>query len=286
MAYSVIQSPAENSVDNTNLSSIVNAVFGSSVTAANALLVFVGYGAASARTVALTRGSDVFTQCGTGIYNGGFSFGLRAFVCDNAGAGTTAVSCAFSGGGGTVDSPAIAAIELSGIALTPNAATPGSAEQDSPGTGANALTSGNTGALSAQPAAVFGICWDFLGGTPTAPTAGTGFTGLTPVWEYGTATSAARIEHKRVTATTAVPATYTAVVGGDSYLMLTVALLEGGGGGGGGTPLLNGNNTSGGMVDMSGGMYCQPNRILVPKTRIFVPGMTRRAPRQPTLSQR
>lgn len=56
---------------------------------------------------------------------------------------------------------------------------------------------------------------------------------------------------------------------------------------GGGSGFSNSDRTSGGMVDMSGGMYCKPDRVLVPKApRIFIPGMTRRVPRHPTLSLR
>lgn len=79
--------------------------------------------------------------------------------------------------------------------------------QQTPGTGTDAVTTGNTPALTAQPSLISGFAMDTSGtGTPTN---GTGFTSDGTGWGFG-ATALMRAESKRVTSTAALAATFTA----------------------------------------------------------------------------
>jgi len=227
MAYSVIQQ-AEGSSTSSGISTIATAAFGSAVTAGNQIVVFVATGAASSKTITVSRGSDTVTAAGTVFYNAAQSYEIQAFVIGSAAAGTTAVTANFSG---AINDPSILAIECSG--LTNTVAGSKYAEQDSPGTGADGVTSGNTGTLTTQPCAVFGLGYDITQVAAAPPTAGTGFTSLTACWAFGGGVAWARPEHKRVTATTALPSTFTASDGGSSFMLATVAIAE-----------LTGNNVS------------------------------------------
>ena len=76
----------------------------------------------------------------------------------------------------------------------------------SPGTGADGITTGNTSALSAQPALISAAT--IPTNTVALATAGTGFTSDGVGWSFGGNTGTS--ESKRVTATTALAATFTA----------------------------------------------------------------------------
>lgn len=98
--------------------------------------------------------------------------------------------------------------------------------QNFPTTVADATTSGNTPALSAQPALASGFCMDSSGGA--TPAAGTGFTNDGIGVLFGGATNLVRGESKRVTAISALAATFTAGLN-EAHGSLVAVFLEGGG---------------------------------------------------------
>jgi hypothetical protein len=129
--------------------------------------------------------------------------------------------------------------------------------------------------------------------TPKLGTSPVNFTQFgTSFWDFGggTATKLGILQYANLTnAGTVNPTAGCQETAADEYYMYGVFLADaGGGGGGGGTPQLSsGDYTAGGMATMSGGMACKSGRIHVPAPpRIFVPGMTRRAPRHQPLSLR
>ena len=98
--------------------------------------------------------------------------------------------------------------------------TPAGQFQGSVGTGADAITSGNTTNAN-QPALLVGACQNY--GNNQNPAAGTGFTSTRVDWN--TDVGGCRIEYKTLTTTTAVAATYTGPVT-DSWITLAAAFDE------------------------------------------------------------
>ena len=90
-------------------------------------------------------------------------------------------------------------------------------------TAADTITSGNTSALSSQPALISGFTANITTATDT-PSAGTGFSTLGSVWPQTSDT--ARAEHKRVTATTALAATFTSPGTTVGYATAAAVFLE------------------------------------------------------------
>lgn len=150
---------------------------------------------------------NTFTQIGTDLVTASAQRCAWYFAANCKGGATTftvtySASTRFRG---------IYVAEYSGIATSPflNGTR---AESAAPGTTADAISSGVANATS-QPALVWGFGIDIDGGG--TPTAGTGFTSRTAAWS--SATSLARPEDKRVTATGNVAATFTAAVGTDDH---------------------------------------------------------------------
>lgn len=124
---------------------------------------------------------------------------------------------------GLRDFPAIYVVEFSGIDTTTPLLTAAAQSQIGPGTGTDAVTSGATGTLSAQPATVFGFAFQTTG--IVTPDAGTGYTSLTGVWNFeGSQATSARPMWKHVTATTAVAATATQSSNGNDETAVIVML--------------------------------------------------------------
>ena len=80
--------------------------------------------------------------------------------------------------------------------------------QASPGTGTDAVTTGNM-TPGGQPALVAALAMDSGAGSTTSPSAGTGFTDAGTGWALGTGHDLARAESKRVTSVAAVAGTFT-----------------------------------------------------------------------------
>lgn len=200
-------------------------------TAGSAIVVWVWtYSFSEPQTVTVsdaTGGNDSFTEVGSFTSHNGI-YGLRQFVLLNAAATSTTLRASFSGNS---QYTMIAGIEVLGIAATSAVVGNAAQSQADPGTGTDAISTGNTGTLSGQPAAVLGFHVNGQHFTPT-PVVGTGYTNAGVV-SLG-ASPGGRVQHKRVTATTAVASTATSSAGASSVFNSTVVvLLEGGGGGGG-----------------------------------------------------
>jgi len=98
--------------------------------------------------------------------------------------------------------------------------TPAGQFQTGVGTGADAITSGNTTNAN-QPALLVGACQNY--GNNQNSAAGTGFTSTRVDWN--TDVGGCRIEYKTLTTTTAVAATYTGPIS-DSWITLAAAFDE------------------------------------------------------------
>jgi hypothetical protein len=135
--------------------------------------------------------------------------------------GSISASCTFYG---------ICVLEYSGIDTTTPFVSGEYAQQydSAPGAGTDAITTGNTPALSGSPCAVIGMGNNV---DNNAPSGGTGFTARSNVW-----TDVGQPEDKRVTSTAAVSATWTAQSGqgGNHYLTQVLVLHEASSGGAGG----------------------------------------------------
>jgi len=129
---------------------------------------------------------------GIATYNATSGPWLTAFYLSNCASGITSFTATFNGG--TPSSTNIAVAEYSGIATSSPLVVAGHAEQTTPGTGTDAVTSGNFNVTS-QPALVFGHQCLTNGNSTTTDTPGTGFTqrrNTNNFWQ---------LEDKRVTAT-------------------------------------------------------------------------------------
>lgn len=140
--------------------------------------------------------NDSWTLVGSGVVNG-TADRWRAYYLENVAAGSCTLRVTWSGG---VGSPKFNIVAVSGLAASP-LDTFAENIQVSPGTGTDAITSGLTPTLAAQPAMLLGGSWNYTALDP--PAVGTDFINI------GTDTARNRFEHKRLTATDAVAATFT-----------------------------------------------------------------------------
>jgi hypothetical protein len=224
MAYAFVQQAEEDS-NSTILTALATPAFGSSLTAGNLMVCHVWYGGwASARTVTLSGGgSPTWTQ--ESVVSAGNNY-LHSFYAENVPGGvTTAVTATFST---AVDFPAIYVAEYSGFKTSSARLAFAGQSQATPGTGTDAVTSGLLGTLSEQPAGI--VAFTFNESTSATPSAGTSFTALTAVHDYGGATPGALAEHRRVTATTSVAGTFTTTAGSAVHKTAAWAFSETAGG--------------------------------------------------------
>lgn len=229
MAYTFVQQK-ENSSAGTGQGSIASGATGSNITNNNLLVWVVEYYSGAAKTITFSDTRTLtFVECGN-VFSASKGEGKRwgyALVGSSGGA-TENVTATFSA---SVDFPGIYIAEYSGLA-TVAPFTSGEAVgqiQQAPGTGTDAVTSTATPTLATQPCLVFGFSSNITVGF--APVAGTGFTSRTVVWV--TSDSQSRPQDKRVTATTAVAATWTsqAAHDGDDYSNIVMVFKEAVGGG-------------------------------------------------------
>lgn len=198
------------------------------VTAGNTLIAFAFNGSTTTPvTHSCADAQGTYTeQTGTGLpaTDAGNLIWANVYVLANANAGSHTVTFTSDGGGSVF----VVLIEVGGPAASPVEGAPRGADQVSPGTGADALT---TGALTiAQAVTLLGILNDNSSVTGSdTPAAGTSFTsrqtgnnGIIGVW---------RVESRGVAANTAV--TGTAVTGTDDFITLGIAVKNPAGGGGG-----------------------------------------------------
>jgi len=176
------------------------------VTKMNTLVVFVTYGSGGG-TGTVTCSSDIdgsFTQTGITNPNQNDAAHTQAntiFYFVNSLGGQATVTVTWTGV--TPNWVSMWVEEISGISPTTNVVGVGN-QQATPTTSADATTSTNI-----SPTKASGVLIGFSQETQTitgAPNAGTGF-----VSDFVDATTAARIEHKTVSSTTALAATFTAL---------------------------------------------------------------------------
>ena len=177
-------------------------------------VVWVTVGGAS--TITVTDGTNTYTQVGSQVTAS--SGDVQAvFECASCAAGTFTVQANF----GTSNAfRGIAVHRFSG--LTGSGSLVGAA-QTAPGTGADGLSSGNLTPAS-QPALLLGIATDFNGSTVNV---GTGFTSSAVYTNVDTANGSYTVsETKRLTSTSAVPATATATSSPSNFLTLAYWAAE------------------------------------------------------------
>lgn len=180
-------------------------------TAGNLLVFAVSGDSADTTSIALSDNlgtHNTFTQISTDLVTASAQRCAWWFAA-NCKSGATTFTATYSA---STRFRTIYVAEYSGIATTSPLLNGTRAENANPGTGTDAISSGNANATS-QPALVWGFSVDTDGSA--APTAGTGYTSRTSVWS--SATCFGRPEDKRVTATGNVAATFTAVTGTDTY---------------------------------------------------------------------
>ena len=206
MAYAFVQ---QNAADNAATATTITVTL--TPTAGNLLVFCVSGDSLDTTSIALSDnlGShNTFTQISTDLVS---LLDQRCawWFAENCKGGATTFTATFSA---TTRFRTIYVAEYSGIATTGSFLNGTRAENTAPGTGTDAVSSGNANATS-QPALAWGFSIDINGGS--TPSAGTGFTSRTGVWS--SATCLGRPEDKRVTVTGNVAATFTATTGTDSH---------------------------------------------------------------------
>ena len=206
MAYAFVQQNA-----NDNAASATTITVTLTPTAGNLLVFCATAEAGDTASIALSDNLGVhntFTQIGTDLVSV-LNQRCTWWYAENCKGGATTFTATFTA---SARFRTIYVAEYSGIATTGAFLNGARAENASPGTGTDAVSSGNANATS-QPALVWGFSLNVNGGT--APSAGTGFSSRTNVWS--SATCQGRPEDKRVTATGNVAATFTATAGTDPH---------------------------------------------------------------------
>ena len=206
MAYAFVQ---QNAADNAASATTITVTL--TPTAGNLLVFCVSGDSLDTTSIALSDNlgtHNTFTQIGTDLVTA-VDQRCAWWFAANCKGGATTFTATFSA---ATRFRTIYVAEYSGIATTNPFLNGARAENDNPGTGTDAVSSGNANATS-QPALVWGFCIDVNGST--TPNAGTGFTSRTGVWT--TATCLGRPEDKRITTTGNVAATFTATTGTDAH---------------------------------------------------------------------
>lgn len=137
-------------------------------------------------------------------------------------AGSNALTITFGGTTASSYFKGVALYEYSGLSTTAPFVTGESNGQEQANTGVvtDSLVSGNTAALTNQPALIIGFS-SIAHNTNGAPVVGTGFTANGGTfWDFGTGTNFAQIESNRVTATGAYQATFTPTANANFFTMV------------------------------------------------------------------
>lgn len=217
MAYSVI---AE--ADGDAAASGVNIATTGTVTAAagDTIVAFVtATGANLTASLAASDGTNTYTRRASAWDGSNANIGVM--VAENVSAGTYTVTGSWDGGSRT--NRGVKAIVLRGLkSASYQTGTGAAAFQTSPGTGTDAVTPGSV-TPTEQPACLIGLA---LAGGLQTPTIGTGFTGLTACWQLGTGTNLGKAEHKQITSTSSVGATWTSTPSGLGHYSASVILSE------------------------------------------------------------
>lgn len=225
MSYAFVQQKDNSDATGTPMTTFSAGAFGANPTAANLLRYVVNYNAAALKTCAITDTLlNGFTEIGS-HFDAGLSQAWHWGYAKNiTGGSADTVLATF---GAAVQFPAIYVAEYSGFDTSAPFTTGETAFQLQlgPGTATDAVSSGNTPTLSAQPAALVGFTYNNSSALDT--NAGTGFTPRAMVWTFGSSATS-RPEDKRLTALTAVAATATITTGTDQVFTIAVVFKESG----------------------------------------------------------
>jgi hypothetical protein len=186
----------------------------SSTTAGNLLVVVVYWDDSAGTNPAITGWTSAGAKQTTG---GGYS--AQIFYRLNNPGGITSVTVT-SWDNGTPGSVGLTGSEYSGIATSSALIVAAGQVQTTPGTGTDAVTSGN-GNVTSQPALIYGVSID--SGTAVDISAGTGFSSRLAI-------TAIAVEDKRVTSTGNQATTFTAASGPTQINTFMVAFAEAGAG--------------------------------------------------------
>jgi hypothetical protein len=197
----------------TTAAATLNGVAGGST-----LVAFAWVGSNSAPTThTVADGQGSYTAQGSAVTDVGNSIWVQTFVLQNANSGTHTATF-------TSDSGASVEIQLVECTAPTSSAIVGTAvgaNQNSPGTTTDGLSSGNI--TIAQNVTLLGAASDTSNvSTSDEPTAGTGFTSRLAAAD--SVIGSWRIESKSVSATAS--ATFTAVVGTSRFITIAIAVAE------------------------------------------------------------
>jgi hypothetical protein len=144
------------------------------------------------------------------------------WVANNVTGGSTVITETYSA---AITWRAMSGKVISGTSGYDSAAAAKAGQVINAGTGTDATTSGNTPALTSQPALISGWCFEATGAS--LPAAGTGFTNDGTGIGWG-GTHTMRSESKILTSTSAVAATFTAGAANNQSVFAAVYLETGG----------------------------------------------------------
>lgn len=215
MAYAFVQEKGFSENRSTaSAATFATGAFGASLTAGNLLIARVAYTAnpdLGAVTITLSGASTPTWNAETVFTDGAANYVHDFYAMNIPGGATTQLTATPSGAGsGFVTFPAIMAAEYSGFDTAAARLAYISSSQATPTTGTDLVTSGLLGTLSSQPAGIVAVSFNTAG--VNVPSAGTSFTSRATDWTYQGATPVVmRLEDRRVTATTSVAGTFTAV---------------------------------------------------------------------------
>jgi len=202
------------SVDPTTSATTTALAFGSNTTAGSTI-VAVGFENFSSISGVADSLSNTYTLRQTAVDSSG-NRKLSAFTAPNSAGGACTVTMTL---GSTQVIRPLYLIEVGG-ATASSYDTGTHNDQTSPGTGANAVTSGNATNTN-QPALIVAASMALF--NTNAPAAGSGFTGQTAAWGNASGSgSGLMVESQRITTTTAVAATFTAATNVEHVTLMLI----------------------------------------------------------------
>lgn len=201
MPYSVGTPQA---TDATGSASNIATPAGITVSAGDTIVVFgTVAGADLTASLACTDGTNTYALK-FATYEASTTTNFCILVAENVASGTFTQTLAW--GGSTRTNRGILAVGVTGVKAA-SYQTGAIANQASPGTGSDGVTTGNM-TPTEQPACVIGAA--VCSGAIATPATGTGFTSIGTAWQFGTGTDLFRAEHQRITSTSALALTATA----------------------------------------------------------------------------
>lgn len=232
MAYAYVQT-AQNSVTASGATTVATGNFGANPTTGNFIIAgafYDGNGTTSLTGLTITLTDtlgNTYTPLKT-VDDTTNGYRLALFYAKNiTGGGANSVTATYGTPPSSNFYKGVFAAEYSGLDTSApfTSGEVAGQEQNSVGTGTDAISSGNTPALSTQPCLVVGFT-SIAHSTAGPSSSGTGYTSRGSFWQFGTGTNFATLEDKRVTSTSAVAATFTAPSSGSSYMTIVGVFKE------------------------------------------------------------